>query len=242
MFEKWNVRTELTRERETLAVNYCPVSIAKAIYIEQEFEDCRVVEALGSSGCGVQEIDERCLDQNRIYTLNEIKKIAIDYRLRFLPSKYFIGDIPYDAIMEIKKLRKATGSEVNKFRVLAPSKRFELEDENADPLLFTPLSNGKYYLIHQWGNDLAWYKKIMAIPMRSYRHMVGFACFCAFVFALIVPADIIMNSSRVEYDYFDFYRIAFFFFMCILFCAVSVFCSFAFSLFPSDYIWKKKTF
>jgi len=242
MFERWNVRDELTREREELASDYCPVSIAKTIYIEQEFEDCRIKDALGNSNCGAQELDELLLDSDRIYTLNEIKKIAIDYRLRFLPSKYFLGEIPYNAIAEIKHIRRVTGTEVNKFRVLAPSRRFELEDENADPLLFTPLSNGKYYLIHQWGNDLAWYKKLLAVPLRSYRHMVALACSLALLFSILTPTKMIMHSSRVEIDYFDYYRIAFFFFMCILFCAVTVFSSFVFRLFPSDYVWKKKTF
>ena len=79
MFERWNVRDELTREREELASDYCPVSIPKTIYIEQEFEDCRIKDALGNSNCGAQELDELLLDSDRIYTLNEIKKIAIDY-------------------------------------------------------------------------------------------------------------------------------------------------------------------
>ncbi|MDC3337964.1 hypothetical protein OAW23_08840 [Flavobacteriales bacterium] len=242
MFENWNIKDKLIEERAKLATSYDPVKIAKAIYIEQEFEDHRIQKALNECDNDYHHVDETSLDSSRIYTLNEIKKIAINYRLRFLPSKYFIGEIPYPAIMEIKELNKLSGTNVRKFRILAPARRFELEDENADPLLFTPLLNGKYYLIHQWGNDLAWYKKVLFFPLRSFKHMVCFALTIAFIVALVTPGSVIMRSSRVLVDYFDYYRIAFFFFMSIAFCAITVFSAFIFRLFPSDFVWKKKTF
>ncbi len=242
MLSNWNIKEQLDHERELLAPEYDPVTITQAILIEQEHEDCRIQDALGNSGCGKVEIDELHLDPERIYTLNEIKKIAINYRLRFLPSKYFIGEIPYDAIIEIKRLRELTGADIDKFRVLAPSRRFELEDENADPLLFTPLANGKYYLIHQWGNDLAWYKKWLAYPLRSFSNMVKTIAVVAAVIALVTPNEIILSSSRVDFDYFGYHRLAYFFFTCIFLCAVTVFAAFAFRVVPSDYIWKKKTF
>ncbi|WP_395062778.1 hypothetical protein [Flavobacterium sp.] len=40
---------------------------------------------------------------------------------------------------------------------MAPSKAFNLKKYD-DPLLFAPIGNDYYYLIHKWGNDLAWYK------------------------------------------------------------------------------------
>lgn len=242
MFEKWNIKEELTEERVRLAPEYDPVTITRAILIEQEYEDCRIQDALGSSGCGELAVDESLLDQGRIYTLNEIRKIAIQYRLRFLPSKYFIGEIPYDAIIEIKRLRELTGADINKFRILAPSRRFELEDENADPLLFAPLTNGKYYLIHQWGNDLAWYKKIVSYPMRSFGHMARTILVVALLITLITPNDLVVSSARIEIPYFGYHRLMLYFHTAILLCAITVLSSFVFKLFPSDYIWKKKTF
>ena len=36
---------------------------------------------------------------------------------------------------------------------MAPSALFRLEKTD-DPLLFVPLGNNYYYLVHKWGNDL----------------------------------------------------------------------------------------
>ena len=46
MFENWNIKDKLIEERAKLATSYDPVKIAKAIYIEQEFEDHRIQKAL----------------------------------------------------------------------------------------------------------------------------------------------------------------------------------------------------
>ncbi len=80
------------------------------------------------------------LESENIYHIEHIKQICIDYRLRFLDSKYFKGDIPPEAISKIKQLEKQHNSELTGFKIVAPSKLFKLKDKD-DPLLFVPLGN-----------------------------------------------------------------------------------------------------
>ena len=47
-----------------------------------------------------------------------------------------------------------------KIKMMAPSKLFELENYD-DPLMFVNLGNNYYYLIHKWGNDMSFFRKIL---------------------------------------------------------------------------------
>jgi len=52
------------------------------------------------------------------------------------------------------------------------------------PLLFAQLTDNSYYLIHKWGNDLAWYKKYLYLPLQT--PVIFFAtllCSCALLAA-----------------------------------------------------------
>ena len=46
------------------------------------------------------------LNQQKIFHLDHIKKICIDYRLRFLDIKYFKNDLPNEAIKKIDVIEK----------------------------------------------------------------------------------------------------------------------------------------
>ena len=93
------------------------------------------------------------LETHQIYHLHQIKQICIDYRLRFLDSGYFKGEIPQSAISKIKRLETLHNIKIKGFKIMAPSKLFKLEDKD-DPLLFAPIGNNYFYLVHKWGNDL----------------------------------------------------------------------------------------
>ena len=47
------------------------------------------------------------LDFNKIYSINTIKSVCIDYRLRFLDIKYFKNKLPNE-VFQNKKFRKNT--------------------------------------------------------------------------------------------------------------------------------------
>lgn len=92
--------------------------------------------------------DFELLETDDIYHINQIKHICVNYRLRFLASKYFKGEIPQEAIHKIKLLEKTHKIEVKGFKIIAPSRLFKLKDKN-DPLLFAQIGNDYFYLIHK---------------------------------------------------------------------------------------------
>lgn len=75
------------------------------------------------------DFDFDILETDKIFHLDQIKEICIDYRLRFLNSSYFKGNIPQEAISKIKHLEAAHHTEIKGFKIMAPSKLFKLEDK-----------------------------------------------------------------------------------------------------------------
>lgn len=127
------------------------------------------------------------LDSNHIYDIEQIRKLCIKYRLRFLDSKAFVGEIPQEAIFKIKELEKRLGHPVDGFKIVAPKKLFQLEDKDADPLLFLQLSDTKFYLLHKWGGEINRFRSILAAPLRSFMTMFWTLLGVALLFSLAIP-------------------------------------------------------
>ena len=177
-----------------------------------------------------------------VFNIEAIKKIAIQHRLRFLPTKYFKNEIPKEAIFKIKEIEKANNLTVEHFFILAPSQAFDLEDCNKDPLLFIPLKNKNYLLVHQWGDDLGWIKKAMALPLQSIESMFVTVGITAFLIAAFTPTWLILNGAEVDMGYFGYHRIAWFLYSFIMLCSLSTFMCFSQNIYPSEYQWDKKTY
>ena len=111
------------------------------------------------------------LETDRIFHLDHIKAICIDYRLRFLPAAYFKGEWPVEAVDKIQQLETQHNTELSDLRIVAPAKRLRLENAD-DPLLLAPLGNDYYYLIHKWGNDLHPFRKWLMWPYKNFENMV----------------------------------------------------------------------
>ena len=96
----------------------------------------------------LNQFDVDHLERDRIFHIDDIKKTCIDFRLRFLDSKYFKNTIPQAAFDEINHLNTLHNTRLGNYEIMAPSKLFKLENTD-DPLLFAPIGNGYYYLIHK---------------------------------------------------------------------------------------------
>ena len=175
------------------------------------------------------------LQTNRIYHVDQIKKTCVDYRLRFLPSNYFKGEIPAEAIAEIKRIETTHSTDLKGFRILAPSKLFKLEDKD-DPILFAPIGNDYFYLIHKWGNDLHPLRKYLMWPFKNIVNLTCLVVLLSYLIALSVPEGLFSkNSSNAQ-----FFIIFFFMFKCS--AAVVIFYGFALGKNFSNAIWKSKYF
>ena len=173
------------------------------------------------------------LKSDKIYHTKEIKQICIDYRLRFLDTKYFKGTIPAEGLSKIKALEKEHDTEIKGFKIIAPSKLFKLEDKD-DPLLFAPIGNGYYYLIHQWGNDLHPFRKLLMWPLKYLANLIILVLLISFLVTLMIPNGLFSKSSTNA----QFWILYFFMFKCI--ASVVIFYGFALGKNFSPAIWNSK--
>jgi len=175
------------------------------------------------------------LETDKIFHISQIKEICIDYRLRFLNSKYFKGDIPQEAIDKIKALEKNQQIEINGFKIVAPSKLFKLNDID-DPLLFAPIGNEYYYLIHKWGNDLHPLRKILVWPFKNIINLSILVFAISLLATLMIPNGLFSKANTNS----QFFVMLFFTFKSI--AAVVIFYGFAMGKNFNTAIWNSRFF
>jgi len=173
------------------------------------------------------------MEAERIFHIDQIQKICIDYRLRFLNSKYFKGKIPQAAISEIKRLEKLHGTQIEGFKIMAPSKLFKLEDKD-DPLLFAPIGNGYYYLIHKWGNDLHPLRKLLVWPFKNIVNLALTTLIISYFATLLIPNGLFSKNDTST----EFWMMFFFMFKSI--AAIVIFYGFALGKNFNPVIWNSK--
>lgn len=132
------------------------------------------------------------LKTENIFHVDQIRTICINYRLRFLDSNLFLEGIPEEAISKINNLEKEHQTSINGFKIVAPSKTFNLKSYD-DPLLFVPIGNNYYYLIHKWGNDLNKIRKWQFSPVKNIENFLVFSLFTSILVTLLTPET---NLSR----------------------------------------------
>lgn len=184
--KKTNIEDKLKALKRKGKVEDQIIDEVKAILNADNLKDETILETL-SSGIHSDHNDFTfdLLETDRIYHISQIKKTCVNYRLRFLDTKLFKGELPYEAISKIKQLEKEHNTELKGFKIIAPAKLFKLEHYD-DPLLFAPIGNGYYYLIHKWGNDLSSFRRAIMWPIRDFENFV----FCMFVLSIFLTAAI----------------------------------------------------
>jgi hypothetical protein len=149
---------------------------------------------------GKANINPDLLEKSRIFSIDDIKAICIEYRLRFLDSKFFkMEELPYEAVLAVKNLEKHLGEEVHHLKIMGAPKFFKLEDRNKDPLLFARIDETNYYLIHKWGNDMAWYNKIIAFPFRSIMSLLISMMAVGLPIVFFLPLILFHTARDIQY-------------------------------------------
>ncbi len=173
------------------------------------------------------------LDTDRIYHLDHIRQICIRYRLRFLDSRYFKGRIPEEAVYRITQLEMAHATELHGFKIIAPSRLFRLADKD-DPLLFAPLGNDYFYLIHKWGKDLHPLRKLIVWPFRNVVNLTLLVLFLSYLVTLLIPSGLFSKSASSA----EFWIIFFFMFKSL--ASIVIFYGFALGKNFNPAIWNSK--
>lgn len=231
-----------TREEELAELLRGQASIVQEAYsiLEQEGKQDELVQAAIRSNLKVRTNDLFAVDPARVFSLEDIRGICIRYRLRFLPSGRFRGAIPHEAVHAVRHLEARAGHPVHGFMVMAPAKRFQLCDCDADPMLFVPLADGTFYLAHQWGREIGLWRAALGWPVRTWRHLVVTVVLAAALFTALLPAPWLTNDPHA--GWWGGFRLGAFFCTTMVACAATAFGWLAlFGQFSAE-AWNSKTF
>lgn len=233
-FPRTNVEEKLLKARSKRLSEENILAHIQEIFREENQKDEAILQTLSEGDGGeINSLDFDLLESNRIFHLSDIEKICIDYRLRFLDSKYFKGEIPYEALMEIKQLEKDHQTKLKGFKIIAPSKLFKLENAD-DPLLMAPMGNDYFYLVHKWGNDLHPMRKLIMWPFKTLENFAVLLLAISFLLALMVPDGMFSPHQTTT----EFFLIFFFIFKWI--AGLAIFFGFKKGKNFSTAIWRSK--
>jgi len=185
-----HLENELLAARNKVLQQADVLETVKNILAANEIERQAIRNALqGSEATTSNAFDPDLLETDKIFHLTTIRTTCIDYRLRFLDTRFFKNGIPEEAISRIRELEKSHGCRLEGFKIMAPTKAFQLLSYD-DPLLFAPIGNDYYYLIHQWGNDISPSRKWIVKP---YKNLMSFVLFCLLI-SVVLTAFVPENN------------------------------------------------
>ncbi len=236
MLAKTNIENLLRKEQHRSGGEAQILAEVGAILQQEQLKEEKISATLDSKNYSLSnEFDFDLLKSSNIFHIDQIKKICIDYRLRFLDSSYFKGEIPQEAITKIKHLEAAHNTTIQGFKIMAPSRLFRLEDKD-DPLLFAPIGNNYFYLIHKWGNDLHPLRKLFAWPFKNIVNLGLVVLAISYLVTLLVPEGLFSKKNTTA----EFWIIYFFMFKCM--ASIVIFYGFALGKNFNPAIWKSKYF
>ena len=231
MLRPTNIEERLQKHRDRVAKEADILRQVKAILKQ----DDDILELLTNGQSSAEnDFNFDLLHTENIYHVDHIKKICIDYRLRFLDTKYFKGDYPKSALQKIKALEEAHDTTLSGFKIVAPSKLFKLKNPD-DPLLFAPIGNDYYYLVHKWGADLHPLRRLLMWPFKTFENLMAFIVLVSYVLTLMVPSGLFSKNAQSSAEFW-----LLFFFMFKMVASVVLFYGFALGKNFNTAIWNNK--
>jgi len=173
------------------------------------------------------------LETNRIYHLSSIQKVCVNYRLRFLDLRYFKSPLPKEAKAKIEALEGIHNTSLTDLKIMAPSALFRLESTD-DPLLFVPLGNDYFYLIHKWGNDLKPLRRIRMWPFKNIWNLLLLILGLSFLATELTPLSLFTKQT----DGTTYWMLLFFMFKAL--ASIVLFYGFALGKNFNPAIWNSK--
>lgn len=233
MLERTNIEEKLRAERGALPERTALKKLLQGAEIGFSESNGKGIEA--KSFKSVNQFDFDSLDTSRIYHVNQIRKICIDYRLRFLDLKYFKPELPDEAQQAISGLEQEHETQLKGLKIIAPSRLFKLADKD-DPLLFMPMGNEYFYLVHKWGNDLHPLRKLLVWPFRNMGNLVLLIILSSYLLTLVVPDGLFSKGNSQT----EFWIIFFFMFKSVI--AIALYYGVAKGKNFNPAIWNSKYF
>jgi hypothetical protein len=186
---KITLKQELLAERSKFKSETAILEEVSHILSENEMARDQIKNALSSkTSTESNDFNFELLEMDKIFHLVQIRSVCVDYRLRFLDTTYFKDGIPEEAISKINALEKAHGTTLGGFKIMAPSKAFQLLSYD-DPFLFAPIGNDYFYLIHQWGKDITPKRKWLVMPFKNLLNFMFFSVVVSLLITCVTPEN-----------------------------------------------------
>jgi len=200
LFSSGNIVNELQRERERIARQQrALIDEVHTLIQKSESADAELLHRL-SDGNPDSPGQLSFFSEKNAFSLDTIKRLCIAYRLRFLPAAYYRPDFPYEAFVKIRELERNNETKLSKFYVMAPAEAFKLE-KKTDPLLFVPLADGRFLLVHQWGKELSGFRKILSWPLRNFQTLLATVITVSLLLCMSIPTSWFFNEQLMHISY-----------------------------------------
>lgn len=210
------------------------IETVREIFDQERAKEEKIMQALQEDlDFSTNHFEFDLMESSRIFHYSDIEKICIHYRLRFLNTSLFKGDLPYEAIMKIKELEKQHNISLKGFKIVAPASLLKLENAD-DPLLFVPVSNDYYYLIHTWGRDLHPLRKLLMWPFRYLENFMLTLLVLSVALTALVPIGMFSKEPTTT----EFFMLLFFMFKWVT--GLALFYGFKNGKNFSSAIWRSK--
>lgn len=229
-----NLENELLRERKRTQTNEDFMTFVHEVFQNNSKHRQEIEENLAAeSSTNANEFDLDLLETDKIFHIDQIKKVCIDYRFRFLGSHLFKGEIPEEALSKIKEFENLHNTKLSGFKIAAPSKLFHLKNYD-DPLLFVPLGNNYFYLLHKWGNDVNAFRKVAMRPLKNLGSFTFALVLLSLLVTAITPENILGKSTT------GFFQMIVFLFTLKSFMGLALYYAFWQGKNFNEYIWNQE--
>ena len=185
IMKKVNLFEELLQERNKQISTNELTSLLKNIWSKEDSKKERITKSLKNANNGsFNQLKFDKMETNNIFHKDTIKNICIKYRLRFLDSNLFKGEYPKNITKIISDIEQKHDTNLKNFMIMAPSKLFKIKSPD-DPILFIPIGNNYYYLIHKWGEEFNYLRKLLVLPFKNIDNLTIFSVMVSVFFALL---------------------------------------------------------
>ena len=183
--KKINLFEELLQERNKQISTNELTSLLKNIWTKEDSKKERITQSLKTTNNGsFNQLKFEEMETKNVFHIDTIKNICVRYRLRFLDSNLFKGEYPKNITKIISDIEKKHDTNLNNFMIMAPSKLFKIKSPD-DPILFIPIGNNYYYLIHKWGEEFNYLRKLLVLPFKNIDNLTIFSVLVSVFFALL---------------------------------------------------------
>ena len=120
-----------------------------------------------------------------LYTEQQLKKLAVEYNLRLLPTNLYKSKVPHSIVSDVNKFCEKHKIDINgpdseKFFILGPEEHFVLTEWEKpvpepifnDPMLLFQSEEGYFIPVTFWGKELSFKRLLTSWRKRSLTHRV----------------------------------------------------------------------